>query len=298
MIIPPFSARNAGSHRQIDRDLPKTARVALVHLLHHLVEKEYVDGWPALARELQRIARIAPSTYSNSDTGNRQAQADCRQILEEMAWDKALDFTERLHGHLARETGYYDQDGMRQVTKARKDVQGLVASELQTIFLEEGLAFEFRDGSVHRRGRKHTVDRVSRAEVVLGDPRLDSARKHYAKSLQFFRNPVNPDYENAVKEAVCAVEAAGKALFPEAKAATLGDLTKWLVAGEVQMPKSLAQTFSGLYGFRSGGEGVGHGGTSGGGVTAQVAEYTLSVAASQIIYLVDLANALDPDIPF
>ena len=115
----------------------------------------------------------------------------------------------------------------------------------KTIFLEEGLGFEFRDGQVQRRGRRHTVDRVSQAEVVLGDPRLDSARKHYAKSLQFFRDPVKADYQNAVKEAVCAVEAARKALLPDAKAATLGDLTKWLITGEVQMPKSLAQTFSG-----------------------------------------------------
>jgi hypothetical protein len=76
---------------------------------------------------------------------------------------------------------------------------------------------------VHRKGRKHTADLVSRADVVLGDPRLDSARKHYAKAAQFFRAPTKADYENAVKEAVCAVEAAGKALFPEAKAATLGD---------------------------------------------------------------------------
>jgi hypothetical protein len=298
VTTPPFSARNAGSRRQIDRDLPKTARVALVHLLYYLVEQEYVEGWPALARELQRIARFAPSMYSNSDAGNRQAQADCRQILEEMAWDKALDFTERIHGHLAREKWFYDDEGERHVTKTRTEVQALVASELQTIFLEEGLAFEFREGLVQRRGRRHTVDRVSRAEVVLGDPRLDSARKHYAKALQFFRHPAKPDYENVVKEAVCAVEAAGKALFPEAKATTLGDLTKWLIAGEVQMPKSLAQTFSGLYGFRSGGEGVGHGGASGGEVTAYVAEYTLGVTASQIIYMADIATAQEPDIPF
>jgi hypothetical protein len=298
MSTPPFSARNAGSHRQIDRDLPDTARVALVHLLYHLVEHEYVEGWPALARELQRIARIAPSEYRKTDTGVREAQAECQRIVEAMAWDKALDFTERLHSNLVQETGFRDQEGEWQVTKTRKDVQSLVASELQTIFLEEGLAFEYRDGVVQRRGRKLTVDRVSRAEVVLGDPRLDNARRHYAKALQFFRDPSKADYQNVVKEAVCAVEAAGKALFPEAKAATLGDLTKWLVTGEAQMPKSLAQTFSGMYGFRSGGEGVGHGGASGGKVTAYVAEYTLGVTASQIIYMVDLANAQEPDIPF
>ncbi|MCE4105077.1 hypothetical protein LXK86_00350, partial [Klebsiella pneumoniae] len=62
------------------------------------------------------------------------------------------------------------------------------------------------------------------------------------------RHPTRPDYENAVKEAVCAVEAAGKALFPMAKATTLGDLVKWLGSTtEVSVPKAICQTFTGVY---------------------------------------------------
>ncbi|OFV99643.1 MAG: hypothetical protein A3H28_14575 [Acidobacteria bacterium RIFCSPLOWO2_02_FULL_61_28] len=102
-----------------------------------------------------------------------------------------------------------------------------------------------------------------------------------------------------MKEAVCAVEASGKELFPEAKATTLGDLVKWLTGNEAgKLPKALAQTFAGLYGFRSGGEGVGHGGAAGGAATPEIAEYALALAASQIILLVDLANANESEIPF
>jgi hypothetical protein len=102
-----------------------------------------------------------------------------------------------------------------------------------------------------------------------------------------------------VKEAVCAVEAAGKTLFPAAKAATLGDLAKWLVTTkDVSVPKALGQTITGIYAYRSGGDGVGHGGAAGGVATAEVAEYVLAVCASQIIYLVDLSNAQDVDVPF
>jgi hypothetical protein len=163
---------------------------------------------------------------------------------------------------------------------------------LQRLFSEEGVAFDFREGLVQRRGRKHTVERVSKAEVVMGDARLSASRKHYDKALQFFRAPSKADYENAVKEAVCAVEAAGKALFPDSKAATLGDLIKWLVnQDDVQLPRVLSQTLTGLYGFLSEGIGVGHGGASGGLVTAEI-------AASQIILLVDLANAREYDLPF
>lgn len=73
---------------------------------------------------------------------------------------------------------------------------------------------------------------ITRAEVVLGDPRLDEARKHYAKAVKYFRHASSPDPENAVKEAVCAVEAAAKSLFPDTKPKTLGDVVKAITGSE------------------------------------------------------------------
>ena len=295
----PFSARNRGQHRQVDAGFPASARNGLLHLLYDLVEKEYVAGWSAIARELQRVGRLAPVEYNMSSVPSMwQAKADAEAALTSLDWQKAFDFCERLHHHLAREVGYHDNFDYH-VTTPRTEVQAYIASELQRLFLEEGLAFEFANGVVRRRGRKHTVEVTTRAQVVLGDPRLTGARKHYDKALQFFRSPLKPDYENTVKEAVCTVEAAGRALFPSAKAATLGDLAKWMATTkEVSVPKALVQTISGIYAYRSGGDGVGHGGASGGPATAEVAEYVLAVCASQVIYLVDVANSQEGDVPF
>lgn len=296
----PFSARYRGQHHQIDLDFPQTAVNGLMHLLVDLVSKDYVSGWPAIAKELQRIARIAPVDYeSSSVSSTRKAKEDSEQALNMLGWQKAYDFCERLHGHLAQETGYFGDRDEYIVKVTRGEAQAYITDELQRLFLEEDLAFEFSDGTVRRRGRKHTVELATRAQVVLGDPRLTSARKHYDKALQFFRNPTKPDFENTVKEAVCAVEAAGKALFPAAKASTLSDLAKWLAGNQdISVPKALCQTISGVYGFRSGGDGVGHGGATGGAATGPVAEYILAVCASQIIYLVDLENEQEADVPF
>ena len=289
----PFSARIRGAHAQVDNDFPNSARVGLLHLLRKVVINNYVEGWQGLAMELDRIARVSPSYY---DTFG--AMQVVEETIKHLSWQKVYDFCERLHNHLAQDDGYNDS-GEFIVRTPRSEVQLFIASELQRLVVEEGLAFEFRDGLVQRRGRRHSVERISRAEIVLGDPRLDQARKHYQKALRFFRDQTKPDYENAVKEAVCAVEASGKELFPEAKATTLGDLVKWLTGNEPgKLPKALAQTFTGLYGFRSGGEGVGHGGAAGGAATPEIAEYALALAASQIILLVDLANANESEIPF
>jgi hypothetical protein len=297
--IVPFSARHRGQHRQVDSDFPKSARVGLLHVLCDLVDTDYVSDWKRIARELQRIGRLSPVEYSTASASLPRARSDAESALMNLAWERVFDFCERLHSRLAKECGYWDEDRDWVVSTSRVDVQAYIAGELRRLFLEEGLAFEFSDGIVRRRGRKHTVDVAARAEVVLGDPRLGSARKHFDKAWQFFKHPSRPDFENAVKEGVCCVEAAGKALFPQAKAATLGDLSKWLVASkDVRMPKALGQTITATYAYRSGGDGVGHGGADGGAATAEVAEYVLALCASQVIYLVDLASAQEPDVPF
>ena len=107
-----------------------------------------------------------------------------------------------------------------------------------------------------------------------------------------------PDYENVVKEAVCAVEAVARVLFPDGRP-TLGEVVKSLAGSEPgQIPKTIANTFHGMYGFRNSGEGVGHGGTKGGASTKEIAEYAFAVSASQIIFLVDFAKSLEEDIRF
>jgi len=298
MAAAPFSARNRGPYRRIDNAFPQTACNGLLHLLFDLIYKDYVKSWCTVARELQRIARLMPVGYDDSKVSSiSQAKTDSEKILCELSWEKAYDFCERLHNHLAQEVGHSWNDDY-QITTPRSEVQKFIAEELQRLFEEEGLAFEFADGFV-RRGRKHTVDLTTRAQVVLGDSGLANARMHYDKALKFFRNPSMPDYENTVKEAVCAVEAAGKVLFPGAKAPTLGDLAKWFTyTKDVSVPKALAQTITGIYAYRSGGDGVGHGGSVGGIATAEVAEYVLAVCASQIIYFVDVSIGVDSSPPF
>ncbi len=297
--VPPFSSRNRGPHAHVVGDFPTAARHNLLHLLHDLMEKEYIGDWRELARELRRILREKPYWHNDDNSGRRDAQIAGEQHLLDMPWDKMFDFCERLHSHLAKAVVEYSVNEESHVILARSKVQDAVASELQRLFLEEDFAYEFRDGKVQRRGRHHTADLASRASYVLGDPKLDSARQHYNKAQKYFQHPTQPDLENAVKEAVCAVEAAAHALFRNDSAKTLGDAVKALTGSDPgQLPKAVAQTFHGLYGFRSGGEGVGHGGAEGGAVTSGLAEYVLAVAASQIILLVDLANQENDDIPF
>ncbi|HDZ8857203.1 TPA: hypothetical protein RUW97_003612 [Aeromonas dhakensis] len=293
----PFSSRHRGSNQHVEDSFPDSAKIAVLHMLYDLEGKRYISDWLAIARELQRISRIQPVIYSQSPFPDvKKARTDAEQVLYSLSWDKTFDFCERIYNYLAQDVlhGYENSE----LVKEKKEVQKYIASEIERLFLEENLAFEFSDGVVRRRGRRHTEDTATRAQVVMGDSRLNESRKHYAKALHFFRSPTSPDYENCVKEAVCAVEAAGKALFPASKAATLGDLAKWfLKTNDYEIPKALVKTIEGIYAYRSGGNGVGHGGAEGGVATLEVAEYILSVTASQIIYFVEI-EGLNDEIPF
>jgi hypothetical protein len=192
-----------------------------------------------------------------------------------------------------------EEFGQTNVDVTRGVAQEYVANELTRLFLEENLGLEFRNGVVERRGRHHTSTQMSRAYIVLGDPRLESARKHFNKGLRYFQHASEPDYENAVKESICSVEAAARALFPTAGSKTLGDILKFITGTDPgKLPNSLAKTFHGLYGFRNSGEGVAHGGATGGAPSQDLAEYVLAVAASQIILLVDLATSEEDNVPF
>jgi len=289
-IVPPFSARNRGAKAQIDNAFLETARNGLLHLLYRLVELNYVAGWQEITGELKRIVRASPGGERNP----REAAQEL--LLVALAWDKVFDFCERLYSYLTKEVGHWEDAWVIDTQKSA--VQEFVAAELQRLFLEENLAFEFSDGSVRRRGRRNTANQIVGADLVLGDPRFASARAHYNKALKFFRNVSQPDYENVVEEAVCAVEAVAKVLFRDG-GRTLGKVVNSITGSdEGQLPEPIARTFQGLYGFRNSGEGVAHGGSDGGTVTKELAEYALAVAASQIVLLADLAESSKEETPF
>ena len=295
--LPPFSARNRREKNWIEEDFPATARNGLLHVLSDAIEKDFLRNWLVVAKELRRIARVSPADYNDTSIQSiRQARLDVEVHLSQLDWDRSYDFCERLYSRLTEDiTRWYGDEA---VIFTRAQAQSFFAEEVQRIFDEENLGYEFRDGLVQRRGKRHTISQINRAERALADQQLDAARRHFSKALRYFHDRKKTDHENTVKEAVCAVEAAAKELFPDAKAKTLADFVGWATSSERRLlPKTIGQTFSGLYGFRSSGEGVAHGAASGGAVTVELSEYVLGMAASQIVFLADLARN-DEEPPF
>ncbi len=178
--LPPFSARNRREKDWIEEDFPLSARNGLLHLLNDAVDRGYVSGWPIVAKELRRIARAAPRDYNPSHIPSiRQAQVDAEAYLNKLEWERLYDFCERLYSHLAQGTVHEQNGEAVTITKAQSQLS--FSEEMQRLFEEESLGYEFRDGLVQRRGRRHTINQINRAERGLADLRLEAARKHFQK---------------------------------------------------------------------------------------------------------------------
>lgn len=300
-IYIPFSVRNSTTHKLISQSFPSSAVIGLQHIISDCISLFFIDGWTAVARELRRATRDTVADYDKSNVRDiEEARLYVEERLKTLPWQKRFDFCEIIYLKLAYVPDEYFFHYQNQTPFTLSDAQTYLEKEIQQLFIDEFFAYEFIKGSVIRKGRKHTVETADRAQYVMSDKRLQSARMHYSKALNFFRDRRQPDYANTVKEAVCAVESAGKDLFPQAKASTLGELINWLKnkKNNIAIPSALTNTFTSVYALRNSAEGVAHGSANGGEITAAIAEYILSLSASTIIYLVDLANSTEPEIPF
>jgi hypothetical protein len=155
------------------------------------------------------------------------------------------------------------------------------------------MAFEFREGIFIRPGQPATQKAISEVNKVLRLPALKDANLHFNKARHFYSNALNPDFPNAVKEAVSALEASAKSLFPKLKKLDFDKLLKKLEGtGEHQIPPTIAKSMGAIYAFRGSGSQVAHGGATGGHASVEVAELVVSLSAAFITYLAGLERRI------
>lgn len=217
-----------------------------------------------------------------------------RCLLDKLEWWQIYTFCERVYSHCIGDDDDISSEGMERASGDKR----YFAGEVNNLLSEENLAYEFADGQFLRRGRAHTQVSLLRAGSVLGQSRLAEVRTHYNKARSFFQVP-EPDVENCVKEALCALEACLNILRPKVD---WKDFVRGVerIQGNTdgKIPPPLAQAIVKLYGYRGSGQGVAHAALGGNRVTALEAEAVLSLVASFITYLVDLYPEEKEEIPF
>jgi hypothetical protein len=288
----PFTTRfGLAAGPMTDRDFPETARIGLWHVLNSAVRSDVTRGWAEIANELLRLRRVRYEY--EADTASDVVFSE----LMKLNWEHVYEFCERVYSRLLRADVYEGYQGSFEVITGLEDARQAYESDINQLFGEENIAYRMAGGELYRPGRAHSQRVAVAAQKVLQDPRLHSARVHFSKAQKFFEKPIEPDFPNAIKEAVAALEAATKALFPTTPADLEKALRQIRDANDQPIPPTIVKGVLSTYHFRGAGEGVAHGSGEGGRPTAALAEWILTTAAASIIYLRDIALEIEDEEP-
>lgn len=294
----PFNVRNGIHMNVVTNDFPKETRNALYIILTRFVDKCCISGgWYNLCKELYRTCR-----YELNYTEQQEYEPIFKEGLYKASWNKVFMFIERVYDVYLDEVLLYDRNGDPYDCAYTKDeVKEEFSKEINTLLLEDNIAFEFQNGEFYRRGRAITQKSIMRVGTVLGDNRLQKVKKHFLKALEFFRSKDKPDYENTIKEAICALELTFDVLSGKKISKDFASMVKQFEGNsEKQIPSPIIQSMIKIYGYRNSGEGVSHGIDKGLRVTELEAELILNIAATNITYLYDFFTGLEQEeeLPF
>jgi hypothetical protein len=280
--------------RPLDREVPESARIGLIGILGKLESDGYISSWGTLATEALHTGRRLRKDFEKIGD-----ETLCTDLVMQMGWDRFYIFCERVY-RVLQPRQYYDNFEQEFVGMGSlEESQVYFSAELNELLAEENLAYEFVEGIFQRRGRPQTQKSLRRASAVLADPKFSQARNHYNKAVKFFSERPNPDVENCIKEAACALEAFVEILFGKRAAKNFDEAIRSRQGNsEEKIPPTIGESIIKLRAFRGSAKGVAHAAIEGGPVSEVEAELALSLVASYITYLRDKFPPKEEEIPF
>lgn len=294
----PFTTRNGiNATTIIENDLPKDSRVAVFIILNRMIVDGYIaGGWEAVYDELCRSCRFEFEYIDYNDY-----MEAFREKMYASAWERVFVFLERIYVSYIKDVYEYDRNGNRvEIEISAEEIRNKYIEEINTIMLEDNIAYEFIDGEFFRRGRAVTNKNIERTGLILSDIKLERVKTHYSKALIYFRKTKNPDYENSVKEAFCALEIAIEIITGKKVAKNFSAVIRQLKGNnERKIPEPIIDALVKVYGYRNSGLAVSHGAEKGLRVSVFEVELILNLVSSYIVYIYDYFNSLEnEELPF
>lgn len=248
-------------------DVPERARVGLYHIVENFMEREkYRSAFFVLYKEICMALRITRDRHID---GNYRASIALETLIRGCQWWQFYDICEVVWAALYSSYSSRDQDEF--------------STQVNTLFREEQLGFEFKDGKAEKVGAGFIDAKIKEARYLLKEPEFKGADEQFEKAIKHLNVRPNPDVENCIKDAVSAIESVGRIIVKNDKA-LLSDIIKDMVKNEI-IPKPLDQAIQKVYAYRGDQPGVAHGLVGASKVTIDEAEFVLAMSAAIIIYL-------------
>ncbi len=285
--MPRFSERIGVVKRskalQVD-SMSDELRNSLWNLFLQLYDDREDRYWSCVAPYIARYFRKVPADelpYQDYDL--RQWVKD---YFFDLAWYTAYDLTEflvRSHTEITTISyGYGDHSQSHRVNSERfmNAVNWILEQELSGFRFIQGVLAPITDSA--------EVAEIEGAADAAREAGLDGARVHIRTAIELIGKKPTPDYRNAIKEAISAVESVSKQISGSDSASLDPALKK--LATKVGIHGALKEGFSRLYGFTSDEDGIRHAIMDQPSVGFAEAKYMIVSCSAFVHYLIQKAE--------
>lgn len=265
--------------RPIDDDAPKTLRVGLAEIFDDYVSKKVISHM-TIYRCACRCTGEFPDESVWSEEYERRAWEG---LLAAAAWHNVYEMVEGVYQRLSPTWPDIDDD-------ERRLPHYYFTVEVNALLEHENIAFELRQGKFVRRQAKEVGVLVAEAERLMAGP-FDEPLVQFKKAQEFLAKRPHPDLENAIKDAVGALEAVAK-IVTESPNTTLGEGKLQARLEKLGVHKGLVVLLNKLYALRGSEPGVAHGRHRAPEISVEDAQTVLNLCA---VFVADLCRRAGSD---
>ncbi|HDR9253369.1 MULTISPECIES: AbiJ-NTD4 domain-containing protein [Burkholderia cepacia complex] len=260
---------------QID-EIDAQLRASIWNIIHSLFESQVNEKWVLLARAM--AVNVTKTPLDDLPKLPFQKQQWVRGCYDAMEWYEVYNFIEFL------------VDNANRILRSMGGQSTQLIEAFNGVLERERSGYRFVAGVLSPITTREELEAVEDAVQSTGRAALAGANEHLRTALALLGQKPEPDYRNATKEAISAIESVTKILgesSAQGLSGALADLNK-----KVEIHPSLRNAFVKLYGYASNEEGVRHSlGDESANVGFDEAKYMIVACSAFMNYLISKANA-------
>ncbi|MCW5190812.1 MULTISPECIES: AbiJ-NTD4 domain-containing protein [Burkholderia] len=260
---------------QID-SIDAPLRASLWNIIHSLCETQgNNDKWVLLARAMS--THVTKTPIDDLPIYGIQKKQWVRAWYDSQEWHEVYNFIEFL------------VDNANQILRGVSGQNTRLMDAFNHVLERERSGYRFVAGVLSPITNREELESVEDAVRSTERAALAGANEHLRTALALLAQKPEPDYRNATKEAISAIESVTKVLgesSAQGLSGALADLNK-----KVEIHPSLRNAFVKLYGYASNEEGVRHSlGDEATNVGFDEAKYMIVACSAFMNYLISKAN--------
>ena len=256
-------------------EINQPLRASLWNVIHRLFDSAKYERWERLARAMSISFTKTP--VDDLPHYAHQKKKWVRERYDAMVWHDVYNFTEFL------------VDNANQILRGDSGQSTFLIEEFNKVLERERSGYRFVAGVLAPVTNKEEMGAVEDAIRSTERAAIAGANEHLRTAIALLGKKPEPDYRNATKEAISAIESVAKILgasSAQGLSGALADLNK-----KVEIHPSLRNAFVKLYGYASNEEGVRHSlGDEATNVGFDEAKYMIVACSAFMNYLISKAN--------